>query len=540
MAVFFTFGSFAQSLSLNDNEIELSKEAKKASTKGELTYMGSYWSSDQSEMYSFYFYQPKNSPIMMDVAVFDDSGKPKAVRTEEFTPDNLAKYNLEPAEELSNNFGSLTGKKVGYFKRPVMPGKPTLNIGHFEDRYTNGLWTGYQFEEEEDMKIEPKFWPFFTVALGGDQDGNDNYLLAKVSNWGKMLQGNRTYLSMSERVVIGGQKAEMKNGAASIFYLGVFNMATKEWESSQDIDMGSEILPGLWASHQGEDGTVHCLVGTKEGLFILQVDKNGNFLHKVKMSIPSMGNGFAECFTFNSKGNTLYVAGAYFSSNQRAGDPSVGISKIEDGKEVMYMTANNETLDNAMIAAPKVKVKFTKEKYVQMDRFEEIPGQGYLVFFSSNARYGSSNPYDYAAQFGTEGKFVASYAVNGITTEPAAFGKSGPIHLSPIVWQQNNRVYWLSRLIPPGWDKGVYFDTERTRINDNMVRVTTTTMRNDETYQMGSLAVIDMKGKSISNQIIPEEMLVGANPMRVLPNGSVMLDALDTKKVRYLNLLIEM
>ena len=91
----------------------------------------------------------------------------------------------------------------------------------------------------------PKFWPFLTVALGGNQEGNDNYLLTKVNSWDRLFEGNRTYLGMEERVVIGGQKAEMKAGEARIFYLGIFNMATQEWESSQDIDMGSEILPGL-------------------------------------------------------------------------------------------------------------------------------------------------------------------------------------------------------------------------------------------------------------------------------------------------------
>jgi hypothetical protein len=295
-------------LEVQDTEVELSKDGKRAARKDQLSYMGAYWNAEQTELYSFYMYQPKEGPAMMDVAVFNTQGELQELRTQEFSAENLSSYNLGLSEEIENNGGSQAGKKVGYFKRPTLPGRPTLNIGHFENRYTNGLWTGYDFEEDEDTKIEPKFWPFFTVALGGNQDGNDHYLLKKVNSWSRLFEGNRTYVAMDEKVVIGGQKAEMVDGEARVFYLGTFNMATLEWERGEDIDMGSAINPGLWAYHQDEAGNVHCLVGTEEAFYVLQVDSEGNYLHKVKLSLPVKGNVHAAYFAFRTEGNTLYVA----------------------------------------------------------------------------------------------------------------------------------------------------------------------------------------------------------------------------------------
>lgn len=537
LALFLIASSYAQKLSLKENEVELTKDAQKASKKGELSYGGSYWNTDQSEMYSFYLYQPKKSPMMMDVAVFDSEGNYKELRTEEFSPNSLSAYNLEVAEEISNNGGSLAGKKVGYFKRPTFPGKPKLNIGYFENRYTNGLWTGYEFEEEEDMKIGPKFWPFFTVALGGDQEGNDNYKLAKVNKWGRLFQGNRTYISLDERAVIGGQKAEMKDGKASIFYLGIFNMATKEWESSQDINMGAEILPGLWAYHRDDDGNIHCLVGTKEGFYVLQVDREGNLLYNVPLSIPSKGNGKAEYFTFKSNGKTLYVAGAHYSSNQNGGDPAIGISKVENGKEVAYMNASNEELSRQLKIADGSKVKFNKERFFSLDRLEEIPS-GYILFFSSVNRGTSVN--DYAAQFSKDGKLEACYASEAIEVASSRKGGAGNGgHVKPIVALKGNKLYWLSRNIPEDLQKGVYFDTDYEDLG-YFSKTTVTTMRNDETYQKGSLVVLDLDNKTISNQIMLDEVLVGANPMQILQNGDVLLNALDTGKGEYKQIVIQL
>jgi len=538
--LFLFTSSLAQTLTPKDVEIELTKDAQKALRKGNLSYFGSYWNTDLTEMYSFYLYQPKKSPMMMDVAIFDNEGSLKELRTEEFSTANLGKYNLEPSEEITNEGGSLAEKQVGYFKRPTFPGRPKLNIGHFENRYTNNLWTGYEFEKDKHMKIGPKFWPFFTVALGGDQEGNDNYLLTKVNKWGRLFEGNRTYVGLDEKVVIGGQKAEMKDGEARIFYLGIFDMKSKTWESSQDIDMGAEILPGLWAYHRGEDGTVHCLVGTKETMNVIQVDKEGNFLHNVKLSIPSKGNGNAKYFTFKTKGKTLYVAGAHYSSNQNGGDPSIGISKIEHGKEVAYMQADNNDLMNSMIVATGSKVKFKKERFIKLDRFEEL-SNGYVLFFSSATRGGDVN--DYAVQFSKNGQLEASYAAEGIEVKSKGRGRGasggGGGHIEPLVAFKDNKIYWLSRLIPEGMNKGVYFDTDYQDLG-YFDKTTVTTMRNDETYQKVSLVVIDLEKNSISNQVMPEEILVGANPMRILPNGNVILNALDMKKNEYKTLFISL
>jgi hypothetical protein len=538
MALSITLGASAQSLELKDTEVELSKDAKKAAKKGALSYMGSYFNKDFTEMYGFYRYEPKKSPVMMDVAVFSTEGDFKELRTEKFTADNLLRYDLHLAEEITNNSGSLSGKKVGYFKRPVMPGKPSLITGYFENRYTNNLWTGYDFVEEDKIKIEPKFWPFFTVALEGDQEKNDNYLLKKVSAWGRLFQGNRNYIGMQERVLIGGQKAEMKEGEPRIFYLGIFNMATKAWESGQDIDMGAGINPGLYAYHQDEAGRVHCLVGTERGFTLLQVDNSGKLLHKVALSIPFKGNSDASHFTFKSDGETVYVASAHYGSARNWGDPSVVISKVVGGKEVLYMEAPYETLESTMSVAEDSKVKYKKEKGLSIDRIEIVPG-GYLLFFSSSMLRGATQVNEYAAHFNNQGQYLACYAANGAT--PAGGGKGAAAgmggHLEPLVAVKDGKVYWLTRFVPANLSKGVFFNTDFT--DRGYITVTTlTTMRNDETYQQSSLMVIDLEQKTVSNTISPEEILVGALPMRILPNGNVIMNAIDVAKGEYKNLFI--
>ena len=268
---------------------------------------------------------------------------------------------------------------------------------------------------------------------------------------------------------------------------------------------------------------------------MIQVDKDGNFLHQVPLSIPSKGNGKAEYFTFKTNGATLYVAGAYFSSNQRGGDPSLGISKVVEGKEVAYMQADNEALKEIVTVAPKGKVKFKKEKYLRMDKLVELPS-GVMVFFSSYNR-GTEADY-YAAQFTKAGELVACYAAEGI--EAAYIGKGGDGlggHQEPIVVLKDNKLYWLARRVPAGTNKGVLFDTDVYDLG-YAIRTTVTTIRNDETYQLGSLVIIDTENRQVSNQIVPEDVLVGAMPLRILPNGNVILNALDIDKKEYKNLFI--
>jgi hypothetical protein len=55
---------------------------------------------------------------------------------------------------------------------------------------------------------------------------------------------------------------------------------------------------------------------------------------------------------------------------------------------------------------------------------------------------------------------------------------------------------------------------------------------------MGSLVVIDTEAKTISNQISPELAMVGANPMRILPNGNVMFNVVELDKNEFQNLFI--
>lgn len=524
----------AQTIQLKDARVELSKEAQKASKNGGLSFMGSYFNATQTELYSFYLYQPKKSPLMMDIGIFDNLGNLKEMRTEEFSAANLAKYQLEPAEELiGESGGALAGKKVGYFKRPVLAGNPTLFIGQFKNRYTNNLWSGYEFDEEGSTKIEPKFWPFFTIALSGNQTNNDSYMLAKVNKWSRLLQGRRTYVGLDELALIGGQKAEMKDGEARIFFVGIFNLSTREWESSQDIDMGSEILPGLWTYHQDDEGNVHCLVGTKNGFYMLQFASDGTFLHNVKLSIPVKGNSTADDFTFYTSEKTLYLAGAYYAKNTTGGEPSIGISKVQNGKETSYFSAENAQLNSAMVAVPKSKGKFNKIKFVTLDRFVELP-DGLMVFFTPRSSNDVSN---YAAHFTSQGDLAACYQATGIPYEVnlRTIGRVG--NQPPILAIKDNKMYWLMRTILDGMQQGVYFETEREDVG-YATKITTTTLRNDEIYVQGSIAVIDLGKQTISNQIMPEEVLIGANPMRVMPDGNVVLNAIDTKKGEYINLFV--
>lgn len=528
----------AQTISPETAEVQLSKEAQKAAKKGGLTFMGAYPKSSLDGVYFFYRYQPKKSPVKMDVVEIDDKGNIVATKTEDFTEENLSAYKITLADEIKNEGGGgLAGKKVAYLKGPILAGKPTLNIGTFKNRYTNGLWTGYKFEEESDQKLEEKFWPLFTIALGTDEKvDNQNYLLAKFNGFSQFLQGRRTYLPMDGKALICGLKATSQ---ANVLLIGVFDLATKQWDSKEDLVLDAEISLETKYTIQDREGNIHCLVNSANGPRVLQFSPQGKLLHHIKLSFAETRLGINPTdpdFLMTKIGNALYVAGPSYANNNGK-SPSIGICKIEDGKETLFSTASNEQLINNMVLAPKCKVKFKKESYLNVDKIVELPSGKIMVFFASSGNRADMTVNNYLAQFSANGNFETAYTANAIEGDFLGFGL-GVGHQEPIVKLHGENLIWFMRTVPDGWQKGVYFESDYTDLGV-YGKKTITTMRNDEVYQKGSLVVIQPEKRKMSNQVSPEDVIVGAAPLRVMPSGLMMLDMLNTKKFEYSVLLIK-
>ncbi len=523
LASFLSLTSFAfsQDLSVEALDMPLSKDAKKAAKKGNLTFMGSYWSADQSEMYSFFLYEPKNAPLMMDIFTLNSEGEISGPETKPFTAENLAEYQLEPAAEIEEDaMPPLAGKSVGYLKGPILAGAPTLNRGKLVNRYTNGLWSGYEFEEDDDMKLDVKFWPFFSYSLGGDDVSNDNYQLAKINNLGRVLQGKRTYIPLDGKALVGGQKAV---SGANVFYVGVYNLATNEWESSQDIAFSGEISPGFKHSIRESNGNIHCAVSVVGGVHLLSFDAAGALTSNTKLSFPAAKQEAS--FDMYLQDGAVIVAGATGSQGGRGGSgPSIAVSKVIDGEEVLYLEASHAEMEASLVEVPRCKAKFNRLGMVMMDRFVSLPNGGYMLFFAGASRGEAPN---YAAQFSADGELSACYQA-----DPVAGDVVPPIngigHQAPTVEIVGDKLYWLMRTVPNGLQKGIYFDSEYTDMG-TLSRTTVTTMRVDESYSMGSLAVIDLGQNTISKQEMIEEVLLGVNPMRILPNGNAVINAMTDK-----------
>ncbi|MEO0582712.1 MAG: hypothetical protein AAF135_10850 [Bacteroidota bacterium] len=88
--------------------------------------------------------------------------------------------------------------------------------------------------------------------------------------------------------------------------------------------------------------------------------------------------------------------------------------------------------------------------------------------------------------------------------------------------------------MPQALDKGVQVSSTRGN-SFEIIR----TVRIDELYAYGKIVKINPNDQSITNVIAPDQVLAGEVPGELLPNGSLMLHTLDTKKKKRVKLLVK-
>ncbi|MEZ4800652.1 MAG: hypothetical protein R2809_12940 [Flavobacteriales bacterium] len=533
LAFLFAFQALSQNISVSDEKMPLSKEASKAQKQFSLTFMGTYLPENSSEILAIYTYQPKKSPTMMDIVKIKKDGTYSETETVEFTQANLDKYGITLKNDALDNLNKdISSKPVFYVKGPALAGTPKVNVGHFENRYKMGVWSGYSFKEENDFDMDVKFWPYFTVGMGSEDLSNTNYLLSKYNMVSRFLQGKRNYVSANSPVLIGGMKAVM---GSDVFFAGVYDTESKTWLKSQDIKFEKSIDPGFRHFHQDDNGNVHCVIGVGDHFQVLQFSPNGDLAHNVPLQIPLKGNTIVDCnIAMHSTDNEFTVAMSYYSG-RTGGDPAIAISRVSEGKETLFSNITNEMLESIMISAPKSKAKFKKMKYLQMDKIEVLSNGDMLVFFCG--AQGSNPINNYMLHLGSTGQAKACYQADPIPGDTAPqFDSAG--HIDPLVEVRGDKVYWLIRSVPKELKQGMKSFSSTEDAGAYYVK-TTTTLRVDEFYQLGSIVTIDLASKNISNQITPEAVLIGANPMRILENGSIVFTTFDLKKSIYTTLIVK-
>ena len=131
--------AFAQKAEVNSEDLPISKKAKKFGQYG-----GSYWDSKGETLQTFYTYREKrNSPRSVDVVDITLDGKVSGPTTEDFTLDNLAKYDvqIDPTISEEDDFINFNQPMV-WFKRVDLGLNGIAFDGSFEAVYDDFGFVG--------------------------------------------------------------------------------------------------------------------------------------------------------------------------------------------------------------------------------------------------------------------------------------------------------------------------------------------------------------------------------------------------------------
>ncbi|MEL6731184.1 MAG: hypothetical protein AAFP83_08590 [Bacteroidota bacterium] len=522
---------FAQKLSLTEIDMPLSKEASKAAKKGELFNGGTFLSEDGQRQYNFYLFKPKGKDLMYDVITLDvASGQVKSTQTEAYTLKNLSQYNLSAQSELSDGEEgkqNLSGRAFGYMKRPILAGPPTLIKGTFSDKYVNGVWGGYDFDKKGDQKLEERFWPDFSFSVG-EGVNNQEHLLRKRTTLGRLLAGNKNYIPMDGKAYVGGL---MATSGVDMFLTGIFDMQTMRW----DHKVESKLAPGLQHLdyHIDAQGHVHSLLSAEPHFLLVEFDEMGNKVNQLALSIPKSPNYSYTTFKLFDLDDALFVIGSHVDKPGTGAKAGLSITQVQDGKEVFHVMHDYESISNALNAAPKNKGKFKPTMRQEVESIHVLPNGDYLILYNN----GFMPVHNYAMQLSPSGALKTTYQVDAIENDGSPNNRleTGSTHLPTLMLPaKDGTCYLIIRTVPQALDKGVQVSSTRGN-SFEVIR----TVRIDELYAYGKIVKINPKDQSITNVIAPDQVLAGEVPGELLPNGSLMLHTLDTKKKKRVKLLVK-
>lgn len=518
----------AQSLAVNETEIVLDKEAAKAKKKDQFINAGSFWNEDGSQVHMVFFFKPKNEAWQQQVVTLSQQGEVLKSEVAPFSENSLAAYNLRVLGDLSEAEtpkGDLSGLKVGYFKRPTLAGTPELKIGTLEDKYYNNLWSGYSFDEEEEFDLDVRFWPFFSYALEEGHRNKDDYRLQKRSMLGKALQGERTYIPMNDKAIIGGLKAV---SSANVYFSGLYDLQNRKWLHQEENELFDGIIGRSMGNMRLQNGHVAELIANGNQLMLLQFDEKGHLLNHVDFTLQLEKNSISsEFFTLmeTANGDILIASG---QPEKRGKKCSVQLAIIRNGALLLTRSLPFEQLEQQLIVAPKNKFDFEDIPAIAFDELMEFDGM--LLLTAHSHSWGSSN---LVFVFNQDWQFQRVYQMDPpINQEPSGAivaGSPGTEVAPTLLPDGKGNLYWIARIIPEELKKGVH--SERSGTDAGNIRITTiTTWRIDNTISVGKVSRFNPSGGELEKPVsLDDYLLYGAQPMEVTSSGGLVINAITTK-----------
>ncbi|HAD98725.1 MAG TPA: hypothetical protein DCG19_15035 [Cryomorphaceae bacterium] len=533
----------AQKLDVSEIEIELSKDARKAQKKRKSTFtdLGVYWNQDRTELYKIFVYQIKDDPKMYELFIFDETGHLKNSETGEFTANALKKYNLQPAGELLSNEGpDISEQQYGYFRRSTLAGRPTLNIGHFENRYYKGVWYGYRFEEDEDYKLEERFWPDFSFAVQGSSVQNtSSHLLKKRTGLGRILQGERNYIPMDGKVVLGGLMATTEQ---KTYLTGIYDLQKGIWEVKHENPMESKVnFTGAYLEKDNNQGAYTLLVCEK-GYLLLDIGSEGKIRHQTWLPLENtQKNGtpqFWEMQLTDQGGLFLFhpIPGGYTTKKM-----DLALFEVKDGKVLNQALIPYDEQKEKLVEAPKTKSSYSRIIGFHVDGLEKLSNGNLLIMAHTSSPVITNLIFQVQPDLSLQNIFMIDavpHTREKTIEDPFAGFLPGQLYPAG-----NNSYYWITRDIPGKLLPGIHTSTSSSGGKGgpgSIKTVTTTTLRVDEVYAYFKVVKIDLAEGSISKIFYPEKLLsLGAEPAETSKNNNLFINVLGSKSGQYYNLILK-
>lgn len=523
MAVTGMFTAYSQEFSVNEIEIPLSEDAEKAAKRNSLFDGGTYWNEDKTQLYHFYLYEDKKKGLMFLEVTTDDSGKVLSTVEEQYLESNFSQFpNLSSEPMLTGSKGpeNLVGKRFGYFQKTVLAGKPKLNIGKFENKYFNDLWSGYKFDKEDQIQLEDKFWPFVSFTLKQDGVDNQNHLTRIKNRFLRAVEGEINYVPLDGKAFIAGMMASSDPQYIS----GVYDMASQTWDHQVITDMESAPI-GITFSETPYGVLALNSSSTKDdsNLSAIRMDHQGNILNQIALPFAESPNKrpVVDIKILEAGGAQYIVAPFYNDGNNKK--PSIAIYKIEEDLVFAKQIFNQDMEAKLQIPADS-KVKFKDLNVATVESITPISNGDLLLTFANQRSPVST----VILQISSQGDLKTAYLteeIEGDNNEPVRLIGKNPIHLPTEVFEIGGNVYALVRSVPSELEQGIH-----TSSTDGGSYTKITTVRLDEVMAEGKLFKIDAQKMTISPEYKFKDILVGTIPYKITSSGKMLFNSYSVKK----------
>ncbi|MDZ7846940.1 MAG: hypothetical protein U5L96_09285 [Owenweeksia sp.] len=528
-----------QKLEVEEIEIKLTKAGKKAlkkqsSGKAEFTNFGRYTNADTSEFYTVYLHRYKDEPMQYEIHTVNENAENAEVKTGQFTPGFLKAYGVEEVEEDAiDRVPEVSNDQYAYLKRRALALKgPEVRIGHFELEYYEGVWKGFGFEVDEEYDLEEIFWPDVKVPVVEGGLSNNNYLVAARGTLGKLLEGDRTYLPASGKILAAGPLAVSEQNQ---YLYGIYNFNSRSWEKKQTYTF-DEKISGVLAQITTDNG-VTTMLQKGEQPHLIHFTNQGEIAWQKSLAVDEMKKYSGWTFILTPDGKTMLYASKLVSS---AFNPKFGLQTylLENGEIARQNFYDYDEFDEKLIEAPKSDIKL---KQVSGFAIREIrkATNGDLLYVEGSSMAGGKGG-EAIVQLDPENGELKHLYITDAVPHVATGSKGGPEggYQPPILKEVEPGVYyWIVRNTPESRTLGVHQSSSSEDLG-NIRRITTTTYRVDDIQTRFNVHKINLNTGEVSRAFEGEEYIMyGDDPVFLTNNGKLYIPCLEGSD--YYNLLIE-